>query len=62
MCALCITAPSTIGKYFALRVIKHGHAMLKGVGAVWRLPVVNADGMLQGMLGLNDIALRAEEA
>ncbi len=29
---------------------------------VRRLPVVNDDGMLQGMLSLNDIVLRAEEA
>jgi CBS domain-containing protein len=29
---------------------------------VRRLPVVNAEGLLQGMLCLNDIVLRAEEA
>ena len=40
------------------------HAALKTMRheKVRRLPVVNADGRLQGMLCLNDIALRAEKA
>lgn len=40
------------------------HAALKTMrhAKVRRLPVVNAEGQLQGILCLNDIALRAEEA
>jgi CBS domain-containing protein len=39
------------------------HAALKTMRheKIRRLPVVNRDGMLQGILSLNDIALRAEE-
>ena len=38
----------------ALKIMRHAK--------VRRLPVVNAEGWLQGILCLNDIALRAEEA
>jgi CBS domain-containing protein len=39
------------------------HAALKTMRheKIRRLPIVNRDGMLQGILSLNDIALRAEE-
>jgi CBS domain-containing protein len=37
----------------ALKIMRHEK--------VRRLPIVNRDGMLQGILSLNDIALRAEE-
>ncbi|HEY9434110.1 MAG TPA: CBS domain-containing protein [Blastocatellia bacterium] len=39
------------------------HTTLKTIRheKVGRLPIVNRDGMLQGILSLNDIALRAEE-
>ena len=39
--------------YTALKTMRHEK--------IRRLPVVNRDGMLQGILSLNDIALRAEE-
>jgi CBS domain-containing protein len=39
--------------YMALKTMRHEK--------IRRLPVVNRDGMLQGILSLNDIALRAEE-
>src|SRR5262245_61800721 len=39
--------------HMALKTMRHEK--------IRRLPVVNRDGMLQGILSLNDIALRAEE-
>jgi len=39
--------------HMALKTMRHGK--------IRRLPVVNRDGMLQGILSFNDIALRAEE-
>jgi CBS domain-containing protein len=46
---------ATLGEdiYMALRTMRREK--------IRRLPIVNRDGMLQGILSLNDIALRAEE-
>jgi predicted transcriptional regulator len=52
------------GKVFACRSDDDVRAALKTMqeNKVRRLPVVAADGALEGMLSMNDIILRAEEA
>jgi CBS-domain-containing membrane protein len=54
----------TSGHVFSCAPDDDIHAALKTMrhAQVRRLPVVNVEGLLQGMLCLNDIVLRAEEA
>jgi len=51
------------GKVYTAGLDEDIHAALKTMRQekVRRLPVTNGDGMLQGILSLNDIVLRAEE-
>jgi CBS domain-containing protein len=51
------------GKVYSATMDEDIHAALKTMRheKIRRLPIVNGDGMLQGILSINDIVLRAEE-